>query len=144
MVINHVITDFYLIEGDKQFKYIKKYNNSRNFNNYIQPIVEVGWLMLTIRDKPTSKNQKYITSDVAKRLVKPQETGIKRKPVASSNIASVGYDAKKKILEIEFNYGGVYQYFDVPTEVYEGLMNAGSHGSYYHHNIKEKYNFVKL
>jgi hypothetical protein len=125
-------------------RYLNKYNNSRNFNNYIQPIVEVGWLMLTVHDKPTSKNQKYITSNIAKRLVKHQETDIKRKPVASSNIASVGYDATKKILEIEFNHGEVYQYFDVPTELYEEFINAGSYASYFYHNIKDGYKFVKL
>ncbi|MBA7540511.1 hypothetical protein ES705_32810 [subsurface metagenome] len=40
---------------------------------------------------------------------------MKRKQVESSNLASVGYDADKKILEIEFNHGGVYQYFNVPS-----------------------------
>jgi len=125
------------------FKHIKKYNNSRNFNNYIQPVVEVGWLMLTLRDKPTSKNQKYETSHLAKRLIKSQITGIKREPVASSNIASVGYDAERKILEIEFHHGGVYQYFDVPEVIYEELMSSSSLASYFHHNIRENYKLEK-
>ena len=47
--------------------------------------------------------------------------------VESSNFASIGYDLEKEILEIEFNHGGVYQYFDVPQSVYEELMNADSH-----------------
>lgn len=129
---------------DEIFKHIKKYNNSRNFNNYIQPIVEVGWLMLAIPDKPTSKNQKYVTSDVAKRLVIPKQSGITRKPVSSSNIASVGYDSGRKILEVEFHHGAIYQYFNVPKEVYEGLISAGSHGSYFYHNIKDEYKFNRL
>ncbi len=69
---------------------------------------------------------------------------MKRKSVESSNLASVGYDAKGQILEIEFNHGGVYQYFDVPQEVYDELMDAGSHGKYFVHNIKDEYDFVKL
>jgi len=40
---------------------------------------------------------------------------MKRQPVESSNLASVGYDAARQILEIEFNHGGIYQYYDVPT-----------------------------
>jgi len=69
---------------------------------------------------------------------------MKRKSVESSNLASVGYDVKKQILEIEFNHGGVYQYFDVPQEVYDELMNANSHGKYFVHNIKDEYEFVKM
>lgn len=35
------------------FNHIKLYNNSKNFNKYIKPVIEVGWLQLTIPDKPT-------------------------------------------------------------------------------------------
>jgi hypothetical protein len=37
-----------------------------------------------------------------------------RTPVSSSNLSSVGYDPDEQILEIEFNGGRVYQYYDVP------------------------------
>lgn len=120
------------------FKLIGLFNNSRNFNKHIKPIIDIGWLQLTIPGKPTSKNQKYVISEIAKRLVETQTTS-KRIPVASSNIASVGYDAKKKILEIEFHHGAIYQYFDVPEEVYGELMKAGSLGSYFIYNIKNEY-----
>ena len=126
------------------FSYIDIFNNSRNFRNYIKPIVDLAWINLTIPDKPTSKNQKYITSKIAKRLIEPETTGIKRTTVASSNIASIGYDAENMILEIEFNHGAIYQYFDVPKEVYNGLMNAGSYASYFIHNIKNEYNYQKI
>lgn len=69
---------------------------------------------------------------------------MKRQAVESSNLASVGYDAENKILEVEFKHGGVYQYFDVPESVYEELMNADSHGKYFVHNIKDDYEFEKL
>lgn len=69
---------------------------------------------------------------------------MKRQKVNSSNLASIGYDKEKEILEIEFNHGGVYQYFDVPIEEYEALMNADSHGSYFHHNIRDVYECEKL
>jgi len=79
------------------FEHVEIYNNSRNFRNYIKPIVDLGWLRLTIPDKPTNKNQKYVISVIAKRLVEQKTPGINRKPVTSSNIASVGYDAEKGI-----------------------------------------------
>jgi len=69
---------------------------------------------------------------------------MKRQQVESSNLASIGYDSKNEILEIEFNHGGIYQYFDVPENVYQELMNAGSHGKYFVANIKDDYEFQKM
>lgn len=69
---------------------------------------------------------------------------MKRKSVESSNLASIGYDADKQILEIEFNHGGVYQYFDVSQDVYDELMDADSHGKYFVYNIKDEYEFNRL
>lgn len=118
-------------------------NNSRNFDNYIKPLIEVGWPNLTLPNKPTSKNQKYFTTDLGKKLLKvlslKGNSGIKRIPVASSSIAAVGYDKKLHILEIEFHHGGIYQYVDVPEKVYEELMSSPSQGAYYLNEIKEKF-----
>jgi len=67
-----------------------------------------------------------------------------RTPVSSSNIRSIGYDSGSGTLEIEFNSGPVYQYFDVPESEYDGLMAASSHGTYFNASIKHAYQFVKL
>lgn len=64
--------------------------------------------------------------------------------VTSSNINSVGYDSSSMTLEIEFNSGGVYQYFNVPAHIYQGLMSAPSHGKYFHQFIKDIYRYRKL
>jgi hypothetical protein len=69
---------------------------------------------------------------------------MKRQSVESSNLASIGYDAENEILEVEFNHGGVYQYSDVPQDVYEELMSASSHGKYFSANIRNDYDYVKL
>lgn len=69
---------------------------------------------------------------------------MKRQSVQSSNLASVGYDAGNEILEVEFNHGGIYQYFDVPSDVYEELMEASSHGVYFSANIRNNYKTQKL
>jgi hypothetical protein len=69
---------------------------------------------------------------------------MRRVSVNSSNLASIGYDEQNEILEIEFNHGGVYQYYDVPTDVYDELMNASSQGKYFIANIKDNYNFKKI
>ncbi len=68
-----------------------------------------------------------------------------RTSVSSSNLKSVGYDAGSHILEIEFNHGGIYQYFDVPSTVYEALMSAASKGTYFDQNIKNGgYRYAKV
>jgi len=69
---------------------------------------------------------------------------MKRKQVESSNLASIGYDVNNEILEVEFKHGGVYQYSDVPVNVYEELMNADSHGVYFSANIRNEYEYKKL
>jgi hypothetical protein len=62
---------------------------------------------------------------------------MKRKSVSSTTMNSVGYDSGKKLLEMQFSSGDVYQYFNVPYEVYERLMNAPSHGQYFNIHIKD-------
>ncbi len=60
-----------------------------------------------------------------------------RRVVASSNLLSVGYDSSTNVLEVEFCHGGVYQYAAVPRGVYEGLMNAESHGKFFDLHVKK-------
>jgi hypothetical protein len=69
---------------------------------------------------------------------------MKRTPVNSSNLASVGYDPASQILEIEFNTGTVYQYFDGPQSEHIALMGADSHGSYFYHNIRNDYRYKRI
>ncbi len=69
---------------------------------------------------------------------------MKRTHVESSNIESIGYDSRSQTLEIEFLNGSVYQYFDVPERIYNGLMNADSHGKYINANIKGIYRYSKV
>ncbi len=69
---------------------------------------------------------------------------MKRESVSSSNLASIGYDSENEILEIEFNHGGVYQYFDVPESEYKALMNADSHGKYFSANIRNDFEYQKV
>jgi hypothetical protein len=64
---------------------------------------------------------------------------LNRQQVQSSDIHSVGYDGVTEVLEIEFNSGGIYQYSNVSERVYSELMNAESHGKYFHRYIKDKF-----
>jgi hypothetical protein len=70
---------------------------------------------------------------------------MERTPVQSSNLASVGYDSDSATLEIEFHHGGIYQYYGVPSDVHDGLMAAGSKGTYFDQTIKKAgYSYSKV
>jgi hypothetical protein len=69
---------------------------------------------------------------------------VKRVQVSSSTLASVGYDPDRHVLEVEFQHGGVYQYLDVPADVYRELLAADSLGSYLSRTIKPHYAFRRL
>jgi len=62
----------------------------------------------------------------------------------SSNVASIGYDEDSSTLEIEFNNGATYQYFDVPENVFTGLRDADSVGGYLAATIKGTYRYSKV
>lgn len=132
---------------DELFEKIGLYKNTKNFQNHIKPLIDLGWLYFTIPNKLTSRDQKYYTTDLGKKLLTivsgNYNSGIKRIPVASSNIASVGYDKEAHILEIEFHHGAIYQYVDVPEKVYEELMSSPSQGAYFMNELKDKYSYNK-
>lgn len=64
-------------------------------------------------------------------------------PVSSSNLVSVGYDESSMILRVQFN-SGVYDYFGVPKNIFEGLLSASSKGKYHHAYIKNSFRYSKV
>jgi len=56
---------------------------------------------------------------------------MKRVPVESSAIASIGYDVEDGTLEVEFSSGTVYRYLRVPADVAAALCGADSRGKYF-------------
>ncbi|HEX7289885.1 MAG TPA: KTSC domain-containing protein [Conexibacter sp.] len=69
---------------------------------------------------------------------------MRRRSVESSAIESVGYDARSRILEIEYAGGGVYRYVGVPQRAYELLLRAESHGVYVNRRIKPFYRALRV
>jgi hypothetical protein len=61
----------------------------------------------------------------------------------SSNIVRFGYDSPSRVLKVEFNNGSVYDYFDVPDHVFNGLRNAPSKGQYLAQQIKGNYRYAR-
>ena len=69
---------------------------------------------------------------------------MRRDPVTSSTIESIGYDERSQTLEVEFKSGAVYQYFGVPDAVYRELMSASSQGQYLARTIKGAYRYARV
>jgi hypothetical protein len=59
-------------------------------------------------------------------------------------VQSVGYDRRRRVLEVEVDGGAVYQYLDVPAREYFALISADSVGRYYNQQIKANYDFRKV
>jgi len=69
---------------------------------------------------------------------------MKRELVTSSTIRAIGYDKDRRVLEIEFLTGSVYQYFDVPEAVFTEILRASSAGQYLNANIRGQYRYGRV
>jgi len=64
---------------------------------------------------------------------------VQRQAVQSRALRSVGYDAEKQELEIEFSSGQVYCYECVPVSVYDWLLRASNKGIFVTRQIVGRY-----
>lgn len=64
---------------------------------------------------------------------------MERKRINASNIRAVGYDARSRMLEVEFSGGSIVQYSGVSEDIYRRLMNAPSPGRFFHDQIEENF-----
>ena len=64
--------------------------------------------------------------------------------VKSTSLKSIEYFLEIQMLEVEFVKGSVYDYFDVPQEIYDALINAESVGSFFSKNISKSYVYKKM
>ena len=69
---------------------------------------------------------------------------MERVAVNSSNILEIGYDEGSQTLEILFKNDRAYQYFAVPHQVADELMNAASHGQYLNQHVKGVYRYARV
>ncbi len=67
-----------------------------------------------------------------------------RNHLNSSNVVSAGYDDATSTLEIEFKNGGVYQYFGVPSAIYEDFKHANSHGGFFREQIRGVFRYARV
>lgn len=61
---------------------------------------------------------------------------MERIKVRSGHIAAIGYDPATKALEVEFQSGRIYRYFEFPPEKFEEMKAADSVGKFFNTNCK--------
>jgi hypothetical protein len=61
------------------------------------------------------------------------------KKIHSGKLRAVGYDARERILRVEFDDGSAIDYSGVGAEVWRRLSTSGAAWSYYRDNIEEEY-----
>lgn len=65
---------------------------------------------------------------------------MERKRVGTAGIASMGYNAQQAVLEIEFRTDGqVWQYYEVPEDIWYEFRNTVSTDAFYYRHISGKY-----
>lgn len=62
----------------------------------------------------------------------------------SSIVQAIRYDEGKREVEVRFSAGDVYAYEDVPPEVWNELVNAGSKGRYVNIVLKRGYSYRRV
>lgn len=61
------------------FRQLNLARHPGNFKAYIQPLVGLGWLSMTLPDKPTSPNQQYLTTLKGRMILQFLQRGKSRK-----------------------------------------------------------------
>ncbi len=65
-------------------------------------------------------------------------------PVKSSTIKAIGYLSTSRLMYVQFKRGDLYEYKDVPIDVYHALMSADSKGKYLGNHIRDRFEFKKV
>ena len=69
---------------------------------------------------------------------------MRRLPVDSTDLVSIGYDPKTRVLEIEFKEDRIYQYQDVEPDIYERFTRTDSYGEYFYAHINKHYRYKRV
>ena len=61
------------------------------------------------------------------------------KRINAGKLRAIGYDARARMLRVEFDDGSAIDYSNVGTEVWRKLSTSGAAWSYYRDNIEEEF-----
>jgi hypothetical protein len=69
---------------------------------------------------------------------------MRRIPVRSIVLRSIGYDPVTRTLEAEFRTGRVYRYFGVPIELFLSCLAARSKGRFFNIAVRDFYPYREV
>ncbi len=69
---------------------------------------------------------------------------MEKQRVSSSTVMSIGYDRQTETLEIEFGSGRVYQYYGVPDNLHNEIMQTPSKGQFFNTYIRDQYPYSRV
>ena len=64
--------------------------------------------------------------------------------VDSSTISRMAYDEARRVILIEFKNGSRYEYYDVPTNIFQQMRAAVSKGQFLSASIKGRYRYARV
>jgi len=67
------------------------------------------------------------------------ENAMEMKKINAGKLRAIGYDARERLLRVEFDDGNAIDYAAVGTEVWRKLSTSASPWSYYRDNIEEEF-----
>ena len=64
--------------------------------------------------------------------------------ISSSNLNRASYSTSTKVLTTTFNNGSIYEYYEVPWELFTKFRMSDSQGKFFSTNISRNYKYKKL
>ena len=64
--------------------------------------------------------------------------------IQSSNLKSASYNTTGKILKVTFNNGSIYEYYDLPWNVFTKLRLSESQGKFFNAEISKNFRYKKI
>ncbi len=69
---------------------------------------------------------------------------MKRLAVESTTLLTIAYDVDRQILQLEFRDRSVYNYFNIPADVHQCLVDAPSIGGYFNNCIRGRFEYARV
>lgn len=66
------------------------------------------------------------------------------KKIHSGRLRAIGYDARTRVLQVQFDDGKTLQYIAVGEDIWRHLSTSGSAWSYYRDNIEEEFSAKRV
>jgi hypothetical protein len=62
----------------------------------------------------------------------------------SSVVAHFSYDPERSVLTVTFTSGAVYEYLQIPVEIYDAMKASFSKGTFLNTDVKGHYKYKKI